>query len=67
MVKLPWGALVALLAESVGQRLVVGEDHKVLCFEHVSEMLHSLVDSQQLSVVGTIFLLRRAHFLQKEC
>jgi len=51
----------------VDQRLVAGEDHEMPCFLHVSEMLHSLVDSQQLYVVGAILLLRRAHLLGKEC
>ena len=67
MVKLSWAALVASLAEGVGQRLVVGEDHEVPCFQHMTEMLDSLVDSQQLSFIGAIFLLRRTHFLGEEC
>jgi len=54
IVKLPWAALVASLAEGVGQRLVVGEGQEVPCFKHMTEMLDSLVDSQQLSVVGAI-------------
>jgi len=66
-VKLPCAALVASLAEGVGQRLVVGEDYEVPCFQHMTEMLDSLVDSQQLSVVGAIFLLRRTHFPREEC
>jgi len=66
MVKLPWAALVASMAEGVGQRLVVGEDHEVPCFQHMTEMLNSLVDSQQLSVIGAIFLLRCTQFL-REC
>jgi hypothetical protein len=64
VVKLPWAALVALLAESVGERLVVG-DHEVPYFQHVQEMLHSLVVNQHLSVIMVIFLLRRAIFLEK--
>ena len=67
IVKLPWAALVASLAEGVGQRLVVGEGQEVPCFKHMTEMLDSLVDSQQLSVVGAIFLLRCTHFLGEEC
>jgi len=67
MVKLLWAALVASLAEGVGQRLVIGEDHEVPCFQHTTEMRDSLVDSQQVSVVDAIFLLRRTHFLREEC
>jgi hypothetical protein len=67
MVKLPWAALVASLAEGVGQRLVVGEDHEVPRFQHMTEMLDILVDSQQLSIVGAICLLRCTHFLREEC
>ena len=39
MVKLAGAALVALLAESGGQRFVVGEDHEVPCFQHVSKVI----------------------------
>jgi hypothetical protein len=63
--ELPGGALVALLAESVGQRLVVREDHDVLSFQHVPEVLHGLIDSQQLSVTGAVLLLRHFHFFEK--
>jgi hypothetical protein len=66
MVELPWAALVAPLSQGVGQRLVVGEDHEVQCFQHMIEMPDSFVDSEQLSVVGALFLLRRTHFLREE-
>ena len=65
VVELPWSALVALLAEGLGQWLVVGADHEVSCLQHVSEVFYSIVKSQQFSVIGGIFLLRRTHFLRK--
>jgi len=65
VVKLPGSALIAFLAESVGQWLVVGEDHEVPSFQHVSEVLHRLVDGRQLSVVGTILLCAVLNFFEK--
>ena len=42
---------------------MVGEDNDVPCFQHVSEMFYGLVNSQQLSFIGAIILLRRVHIL----
>jgi hypothetical protein len=52
--------------EGEDERLVVCHDGEVSGFQHVAEVLHSLVDSQELSVVGTVFLLCRAELLGKE-
>ena len=65
VIKLPGAALIAFLAESVGQWLVVGEDHEVPSFQHDSEVLYSLVDGQQLSVVGAILLCAVLNFFEK--
>ena len=65
MVELPFAAHVALLSECLGQRLVVRVDHELSCLLHVSEVFYSLVNSQQFSAIGPIFLLCRAHFLRK--
>jgi hypothetical protein len=46
---------------------MVHEDGEVAHFQHVAEMLQGLVDSQQLSIVGTVFLLGRLELLGKEC
>jgi hypothetical protein len=54
------------LLEGVDYSLVVGGDGKVLCLQHVAEMFHGFVDSQQFSVVGAVFLLCRVKFLGKE-
>ena len=43
---------------------MVGLDHQVSCLQHVSEVFYSLVNSQNFSVLGAIFLLRRTHFLR---
>jgi hypothetical protein len=45
---------------------VVGENDEVAGFQHVSEMLHGLVDGQQLPVVGAVFLLSWAEFPGEE-
>jgi len=66
IVKLPWAALVASMAEGVGQRLLVGEDHVVSCIHHMTEMRDSLEESQQISFAGAISLLHRTH-LREEC
>jgi hypothetical protein len=65
-VKLPGAALVRLLVETVSQRLVVGEVHEVPCFQYVSKVLHSPIDGKQFSIVRTVLLLRRVHFLRNE-
>jgi hypothetical protein len=45
---------------------MVSEDDEVTRFQHVAEMLHGLVDSQQLPIVGAVFLLYRVE-LGEEC
>jgi hypothetical protein len=45
---------------------VIGENGEVARFQHMSEMLHGLVDGQQLSVVGAVFLLSSAKFPGEE-
>jgi hypothetical protein len=42
---------------------MVGEDDEVARFQHVAEMLYSLVDCQQFAVVCAVFLLSRVEFL----
>jgi hypothetical protein len=39
VVELTQGTFIPLLLESVGDGLVVGEDGKVACFQHTTEML----------------------------
>jgi hypothetical protein len=46
---------------------MVSEDDEVTRFQHVAEMLHGLIDSQQLPIVGAVFLLCRVEFLGEEC
>jgi hypothetical protein len=67
VIKLPRAALVAILGEGVGQRLVVCEDYKLSSFQHMPEVLHCLVDGHKFSVIGAVLLLRRVHLLRKEC
>lgn len=43
---------VATLREGVGERLVVGIDGAVLCFENMAKVLHCFVYRQKFSVVG---------------
>jgi hypothetical protein len=57
VVELQRREFVRLLLEGVGDGLMVSEDGEVARFQHVTEMLHGLVDSQQLSIVGALFLL----------
>jgi hypothetical protein len=38
---------------------MVSEDDEVTRFQHVAEMLHGLVNSQKLPIVGVVFLLCR--------
>jgi hypothetical protein len=42
------------------------EDGEVARFQHVTEMFHGLVDSQQFSIVGTVFLLCRVELLGEQ-
>jgi hypothetical protein len=46
---------------------MVREDNEVVHFQHVAEMFHSLIDSQQLSILGSVFLLCRVELLGEEC
>jgi hypothetical protein len=41
----------------------MAREGEVARFQHVTEMLHGLVDSQQLSIVGVVFLLGRVEIL----
>jgi hypothetical protein len=45
---------------------MVREDGEVARFQHVTEMPHGLVDSQQFAIVGAVFLLCRTEFLGEE-
>jgi hypothetical protein len=38
---------------------MVREDGEVARFQHVAEMLHGIIDSQQFAIVGAAFLLGR--------
>jgi hypothetical protein len=49
MVNLPGRAFVPLLLEGVSAGIMVRED-EVARFQHVAEMLHGLIDSQQLPI-----------------
>jgi hypothetical protein len=44
---------------------MVGEDGEVACFQHMTEMLRSLIYSQRISIVGALFLPNQASFLGK--
>jgi hypothetical protein len=46
---------------------MVSENDEVTRFQHVAEMLHGLVDSQLLSILGAVFLLCRVELLGEEC
>jgi hypothetical protein len=46
------------LAKGESERLVVREDSEMSSFQHVSEMFHGLVYSQQFAIIGAVFLLR---------
>jgi hypothetical protein len=65
--ELPRRALVPFLLEGVGDGLMVSEDDEVAHFQHVAVMLHGLVDSQQLSIAGAVFLLCWVELLGEEC
>jgi hypothetical protein len=47
-------------------RFAVGKDDEAAHFQHVAEMLYSIVDGQQLAVVCTVFLLSQVEFLREE-
>jgi hypothetical protein len=57
MVELSRGASVSFLLESVGKRLMIREYGEMTCFQHVAKVAHSLVDSQEFSVIRAVFLL----------
>jgi hypothetical protein len=48
-----------------GKELMVREDSEVASFQHVVEMHDCLVDSEQLSIVCAVFLLRWVELLGK--
>jgi hypothetical protein len=52
--------------EGENEWLVVSEYGEISGFHHVSEMLHYLVNCQQLPVVCAVNLLRRAQFPGEE-
>jgi hypothetical protein len=45
---------------------MVREDCEVARFQHVMEMLHGLIDSQQFAIVGAVFLLGRVQLPGEE-
>jgi hypothetical protein len=45
---------------------VVGEDDEVARIQHMTEMLYSLIDCQQLVVVSAVFLLGQVEFVREE-
>jgi hypothetical protein len=45
---------------------MVGEDDKVVRFQHVAEMLYGLVDSHELAVVCAVFPPGHIEFLREE-
>jgi hypothetical protein len=63
---LQW-AFVLILLEVVDDRLAVSEDDEVACFQHEADMFHALIDSQQVVIVGAVFLLGWVTILGEEC
>jgi hypothetical protein len=47
--------------------LMVKEDDEMTRFRHVAEMLHGVVDSQKISMLGAVFLLCRVELLGGVC
>jgi hypothetical protein len=43
--------------EGVGNGLVVGKDDEMSSFHHMAEMLYSIVDREQLAILGAVTLL----------
>jgi hypothetical protein len=66
VVELAHEHLSPLMLEAVRDGLLVGENDELTRFQHVSEMLHGLVDGQQLCIVGAVFLLSWAEFPGEE-
>jgi hypothetical protein len=58
MIELSRGTFVMFLSKGESERLVVCEDSEMTSFQHVAEMLHGLVYSQQFAIIGTVLLLR---------
>jgi hypothetical protein len=58
MIELARGTLVMFLSEGESERFVVREDNEMSSLQHVSEMFHGLIYSQQFAIIGAIFLLR---------
>ena len=48
------------------ERFVVREDVEMPSLQHVTNVRHCLVDRQELSVVGTLYLLCRTQFPGEE-
>jgi hypothetical protein len=58
MIELAKGTFVMFLSEGESERFVVREDDEMSSLQHVSEMFHGLVYSQQFAIIGAVFLLR---------
>jgi hypothetical protein len=56
LLKVPWRILVLQL-ECQNVMLVAGENNEVAGFEHVTKLLHGIIDRQNFPVVGTVVLL----------
>jgi hypothetical protein len=53
--ELPWRAFISALLESINERLVMCKDDEGPAFDHVAEVFHGIIHSQELSVVRTVF------------
>jgi len=53
--------------EGEGEWFVFRQDGEMPGLQHVTKVSHSLVDCQELPVVGTVFLLCRAQVPGEEC
>jgi hypothetical protein len=47
VVELPRGAVIPFLLEGIGERFMVREYGEMTCFQHVTEVAHGLLDSQE--------------------
>jgi len=52
--------------EGEGERFVVRQDGEMPGLQHVMEVPYSLVECQELPVLGTVFLLCQAHLPGEE-
>jgi hypothetical protein len=66
VIELAGGAFVPFLLESICERLMIREYDEVTSFQHVSEMFHGLINSQQFAIVGAVFLLFWSEFFGEE-